>query len=148
MHDQAALNMTPEESLRFYNAVPFNQLLGIRREFSEGGRARLVVDARPELENPIRAMHGGVVATLLDVVMASAAVSQIGFARTAVTLDLNISYLQPGRGRLTADGEALAVDAGGDIVHCRAEVRDDAGQCVARAMGSFRYMALPALPGT
>ena len=136
--------MTPEESLRFYNAVPFNELLGIRREFSEGGRARLVVEPRRELENPIRAIHGGVVATLLDVVMASAAVSQIAFARTAVTLDMNISYLQPGRGRLTADGEVLAVDADGDIVQCRAEVRDDQGQCVARAMGSFRYLPLPA----
>lgn len=135
--------MDAAESMRFYNAVPFMQLLGIRREFSEGGRARLVVEPRRELENPIRAMHGGVVATLLDVVMASAAVSRIDFARTAVTLDMNISYLQPGRGRLTADGEVLAVDAGGDIVQCRAEVRDDEGRCVARSMGSFRYLPLP-----
>lgn len=135
--------MDAAESMRLYNAVPFMHLLGIRREFSEGGRARLVVDARRELENPIRAMHGGVVATLLDVVMASAAVSKIGFARTAVTLDMNISYLQPGRGRLTADGEALAIDADGDTVHCRAEVRDDEGRCVARSMGSFRYLPLP-----
>lgn len=135
--------MDAAESMRLYNAVPFMQLLGIRREFSEGGRARLVVDARQELENPIRAMHGGVVATLLDVVMASAAVSKIGFARTAVTLDMNISYLQPGRGRLTADGEALAIDVDGDTVQCRAEVHDDAGRCVARSMGSFRYLPLP-----
>jgi uncharacterized protein (TIGR00369 family) len=135
--------MDAAESMRLYNAVPFMQLLGIRREFSEGGRARLVVDGRQELENPIRAMHGGVVATLLDVVMASAAVSKIGFARTAVTLDMNISYLQPGRGRLTADGEALAIDVDGDTVQCRAEVRDDAGRCVARSMGSFRYLPLP-----
>lgn len=137
--------MDAAESMRLYNAVPFMQLLGIRREFSEGGRARLVVDGRQELENPIRAMHGGVVATLLDVVMASAAVSKIGFARTAVTLDMNISYLQPGRGRLTADGEALAIDVDGDTVQCRAEVRDDAGRCVARSMGSFRYLPLPSV---
>ncbi len=135
--------MDAAEAARRYDAVPFSQLLGIRREFSEGGRARLVVDARRELENPIHAVHGGVVATLLDVVMASAAVSRIGFARTAVTLDLNISYLQPGRGRLTADGEALAIADDGDTVHCRAEVRDDAGRCVARSMGSFRYLPLP-----
>jgi acyl-CoA thioesterase len=135
--------MDAAESMQRYSAVPFMQLLGIRRAFSEGGRARLVVDARRELENPIRAMHGGVVATLLDVVMASAAVSKIGFARTAVTLDMNISYLQPGRGRLTADGEALAIDTDGDTVQCRAEVRDDAGRCVARSMGSFRYLPLP-----
>jgi acyl-CoA thioesterase len=118
--------------------MPFMQLLGVRREFSHEGRARLVVDARPELENPTHAMHGGVVATLVDVVMASAAVSKIGFTRTAVTLNLNTAYLQPGLGRLTADGEVL--DTSGDIVQCRAVVTDESGRTVARAIGSFKYL--------
>jgi len=118
--------------------VPFMQLLGVRREFSHDGRARLVVEARPELENLIHAMHGGVVATLVDVVMASAAVSKIDFMRTAVTLNLNTSYLQPGRGRLTADGEVL--DSDGELVHCQAVVTDEGGRTVARAAGSFRYL--------
>jgi acyl-CoA thioesterase len=123
-----------------FAAVPFMHLLGVRREFSEGGRARLVVDTRPELENYIHAMHGGVVATLVDVVMASAAVSKIGFAKTAVTLTLNTSYLQPGRGRLTADGEVISVDADGDVVQCQASVADEQGRIVARSTGSFRYL--------
>jgi acyl-CoA thioesterase len=118
--------------------VPFMQLLGVRREFSRDGRARLVVDARPELENLIHAMHGGVVATLVDVVMASAAVSRIDFKRTAVTLNLNTSYLQPGRGRLTADGEVISV--ADEVVQCQAVVRDESGNTVARAVGSFRYL--------
>ena len=119
--------------------VPFMQLLGIHREFSSDGRARLVVDTRPELENLIHAMHGGVVATLVDVVMASAAVSKIGFARTAVTLNLTTSYLQPGRGRLTADGEVLDTHDD-EIVQCQAIVTDESGQVIARAAGSFRYL--------
>lgn len=118
--------------------MPFMQLLGVRREFSHGGRARLVVDPRPELENVIRAMHGGVVATLVDVVMASAAVSKTGFTRTAVTLNLNTAYLQPGHGRLTADGEVL--DTCGEIVQCQALVTDEGGRTVARAIGSFKYL--------
>lgn len=118
--------------------VPFMQLLGVRREFSQGGRARLVVDSRPELENLIHAMHGGVVATLVDVVMASAAVSRIDFTRTAVTLNLNTSYLQPGRGRLTAEGEVVSV--ADEVVQCQAVVRDEGGRTVARAVGSFRYL--------
>jgi uncharacterized protein (TIGR00369 family) len=85
-------------------------------------------------------MHGGVVATLVDVVMASAAVSKIDFTRTAVTLNLNTSYLQPGRGRLTADGELLAIDD--EIALCRATVTDEGGTVVARATGSFRYLDL------
>ncbi|WP_284616399.1 PaaI family thioesterase [Aquabacterium humicola] len=118
--------------------VPFMHLLGVRREYSVDGRARLVVDERRELHNLIGAMHGGVVATLVDVVMASAAVSKVDFMRTAVTLNLNTSYLQPGRGRLTADGEVIAVDDG--VALCRAVVTDADGREVARATGSFRYL--------
>jgi len=135
--------MTDADRHQAFARVPFMKLLGVRREFSQGGRARLVVDARPDLENLIHAMHGGVVATLVDVVMASAAVSKIDFTRTAVTLNLNTSYLQPGRGRLTADGEVLEVlDASDDIVQCQAVVTDEGGRIVARAAGSFRYLDL------
>jgi uncharacterized protein (TIGR00369 family) len=129
------LDTDPKEA--FWH-VPFTKLLGVRREFTEGGRARLVVDPRPELLNPTMALHGGVVATLVDVVMASAAVSRIAFARTAVTLSMNVSYLAPGRGRLTADGEVLAVQDG--VAHCQAVVTAEGGHCVARAAGSFRYI--------
>jgi uncharacterized protein (TIGR00369 family) len=124
-----------------FAAVPFMRLLGMRREFSEGGRARMVMDARPELGNVIGAMHGGVVLTLLDVAMASAAVSRLAFTRTAVTLNLDSSFLAPGRGRLTCDGEVLEED--GDVALCRAQVTDDDGRLVAQGLGSFRYLPLP-----
>lgn len=124
-----------------YARVPFTRMLGVERAFSENGRAQLTVDARPELENVIAAMHGGVVLTLLDVVMASAAVSLVDFTQTAVTLNLNTSFLRPGRGRLVADGEALDVLDG--VVQCRSEVRDESGEVVARALGSFKYLPLP-----
>lgn len=124
----------------FY-AVPFMKLLGVRREFSEGGRARLVLEPREEFGNVIGAVHGGVVATLLDVAMASAAVSRRDFEVTAVTLNMDSSFVAPGRGPLTADGEVLAQD--GDVAFCRAVVTDQHGQRIAQALGSFRYLARP-----
>ena len=124
----------------FY-AVPFMKLLGVRREFSEGGRARLVLEPRAEFGNVIGAVHGGVVATLLDVAMASAAVSRRDFEVTAVTLNLDSSFVAPGRGPLTAAGAVLAQD--GDVAFCRAAVTDQHGQLVAQALGSFRYLARP-----
>ncbi|MBB1603788.1 PaaI family thioesterase [Variovorax sp. UMC13] len=130
----------PSFSAEAFAALPFMALLGVRREFSRDGRARLVVDMRPELLNPTHSMHGGVVATLVDVVMASAAVSRVNFRKTAVTLNLNTSYLQPGHGRLTADGEVLSVDADGSVVQCQACVTDAEGRVVARSIGSFRYL--------
>ncbi len=124
-----------------FSAVPFMQLLGVRREFSEGGRARLVLDERPEFGNVIGAVHGGVVITLLDVVMASAAVSRRNFERTAVTLHLDSSFVGPGRGTLTADGEVMNHDD--EVAFCRATVTDAKGSLVALAHGSFRYLPLP-----
>jgi uncharacterized protein (TIGR00369 family) len=121
-----------------FASVPFTRLLGMRRNYSEGGRAQLVIDARPEFQNVIGAMHGGVVATLLDVAMASAAVSKVDFEMTAVTLSMNSTFVRPGHGRLTANGEVLGADDG--VVLCQAVVLDDGGQVIARAIGSFRYL--------
>ena len=126
---------------QLFALVPFTRLLGAQREFSEGGRARLVIDPREELGNVIGAMHGGVVLTLLDVVMASAAVSVFDFSRTAVTLSFTTSFLEPGRGRLTADGEVIQHDQ--SVAWCRASVTDSAGRLIAQAQGSFRYLPLP-----
>jgi len=126
---------------QLFGLVPFTRLLEARREFAEAGRARVAIDARPELGNVIGAVHGGVLVTLLDVVMASAAVSLFDFARTAVTLDLHTSFLEPGRGRLNADGEVLHHDD--SVAWCSATVRDDSGRLVAQAQGAFRYLPLP-----
>ena len=118
--------------------VPFTRLIGLQREFSDAGRARFVLEPRPELENMVGSTHGGVVASLLDVAMASDAVSQRDFQMTAVTLDMHCQFLRPGLGRLTADGEVLAVEA--DTVMCRAHVSDAQGVRIAQAHGSFRYL--------
>lgn len=123
---------------KMFAAVPFTRLLGVRREFSREGRARLVLEERADLGNIVGAVHGGVVVTLLDVVMASAAVSCRNFSHTAVSLSLDASFLAPGRGRLTADGEVLEHDE--HIASCRATVTDASGRLIAQSLGSFRYL--------
>ena len=117
---------------------PVTPQRGVRRAESEGGPARRVVEARAEFENVIGAMHGGIVATLLDVAMASAAVSKVDFEMTAVTLTMNSTFVRPGHGRLTADGDVIAVDDA--VALCQASVVDEGGRLVARAIGSFRYL--------
>ena len=126
---------------KVFDAVPFMRLLGVRREYSQGGRARMVLQPRADLGNVIGAVHGGVVVTLLDVAMASAAVSKLDFTRTAVTLNLDSSFIEPGRGQLTCDGEVLVHDA--SVAMCRASVTDEDGRLVAQGLGSFRYLPLP-----
>lgn len=137
----AGVDALAEARRNAYARVAFTRWLGVQRAYSKDGRARLTIESRPELENVIHAIHGGVVLTLMDVVMASAAVSLVDFQKTAVTLNLNSSFVRPGRGRLVADGEVLKTLDG--VILCQAEVRDETDEIIARGMGSFRYLPLP-----
>ena len=133
--------VTPKDPHLIFAQTPFMQLLGMQREFSRDGKARMTLDPDAQLGNVIGAVHGGVVVTMLDVVMASAAVSVINFSLTVVTLSLDTSFLEPGRGRLIADGEVVKHDA--SIAWCQAQVRDMQGRLIAKALGSFRYLPRP-----
>jgi uncharacterized protein (TIGR00369 family) len=124
-----------------FSKTPFMRHLGMKREFSRDGQARVTLEPAAELGNVIGAVHGGVVVTMLDVAMASAAVSCIDFTKTVVTLNLNSSFIEPGRGALVADGEVVRRDDA--VAWCRARVVDASGRLVAQAQGSFRYLPYP-----
>jgi uncharacterized protein (TIGR00369 family) len=133
-----------DDPRQVFSKVPFMQALGVEREFSQAGKARLSLEPKPEHGNVIGAVHGGIVVTLLDVVMASAAVSAVDFVKTVVTLNLDTCFVEPGRGKLYADGEVVARDDA--LVWCQARVSDGQGRLVAKAQASFRYLPRPGLP--
>jgi len=117
--------------------VAFLDLLGARRESASGGTAVVSVDLRSELLNLHGAGHGGVVMTLLDSAMANAALSKIDFAREVVTIDMHIAFMRPAVGRLVATGRATG--GGKSVCFCEAQIVDDSGEVIAKAMGTFRY---------
>jgi uncharacterized protein (TIGR00369 family) len=117
--------------------VPFNAHLGLVRERAEDGEAVVSVVLSPELLNHHGGAHGGVVMTLLDSAMASAAVSRVGFERHVLTVDMHVSFMRLGEGRLVAT--AKATGGGRSLCFCEASVQDAHGHLVARAMGTFRY---------
>ena len=121
---------------------PFVDLLGIRDDGIDKGWARTVLDQRPELSNMHGAVHGGVIMSLLDTTMARAAVSKQGFRLSVVSIGVTASFLRPGRGRLTT--EARAIGGGRSTCFCEAEIRDEAGELVAKGMGTFKYRKAPA----
>ena len=116
--------------------IPFIDLLQAKAEQWEKGRAVASVVIRPELYNSWQYAHGGVVMTLLDVTMGSAARSMVPHAAGVVTVDMSVSFIAAGHGRLTV--EARVLRSGASIIFCEGEMRDEAGELVAKAMASFK----------
>jgi len=116
--------------------VPFAEFLGIRIVGNEPGKARLEMALRPELMNSFHDAHGGVVMALADVALAVAAITQDGAARGAITVDLSVSFLGPGKGTLLA--EARCLRAGRSLAFSEGEIRDAEGSLVAKALGTFK----------
>ena len=133
--------VTSDDPKTIFAKTPFTRLIGMQRDFSENGKAQISLDPHTDLGNVIGAVHGGVVVTLLDVVMASAAVSRVDFQKTVVTLNVDTCFLEPGRGPLTAQGEVVSCDD--DVAWCQAKVCVAQGHLVAKAQGSFRYLPRP-----
>jgi len=115
--------------------VPFLNLVGVRGESFEPGQTTVALDPRPELTNHFGGVHGGALATMLDVAMASAARS-LHPEEGAVTVSMTMNFLRSGEGRLTAAGRVR--QAGRSLVFCEAEVHDEAGHLVATSSGTFK----------
>ena len=116
--------------------IPFIDLLQAKAEHWEKGRAVASIEMRPELQNSWEYAHGGVVMTLLDVTMGSAARSMVPHAAGVVTVDMSVSFIAAGHGRLTV--EARVLRSGASIIFCEGEMRDADGEMVAKAMASFK----------
>ena len=120
--------------------IPFLELLGVERESVAGGKARISLELQPQFRNLYDGFHGGVIMTLLDVAMASAAVSRNDFRHTVVTIDISVSFLSPANGRVIAEAEATG--GGRSICFCEGRVIDASGALVAKALGPFKYLKL------
>jgi uncharacterized protein (TIGR00369 family) len=83
-------------------------------------------------------VHGGVTMTLADVALATAARSLAADGAGVVTIEMKVSFMQPGRGELRACARVLHRSA--TMAYCEGEVRDSEGHFVAKALGTFRYI--------
>lgn len=98
-----------------------------------GDEGRVVLDAGDEHLNPHGSVHGGVLATMIDVAMGTAVSSTGG--ESPVTVSLTVTYLEPGRaGRLEAQARVRKRGKRLMVVEC--EVAQD-GDVVADALATF-----------
>ncbi|OWU83250.1 thioesterase [Oceanicola sp. 22II-s10i] len=71
------------------------QVLGLRLESAEVGRATLVATPGAELANPGGGLHGGFYGTFLDSCMASAVSSTLAAGQGSTTLEFKVNIIRP-----------------------------------------------------
>lgn len=120
--------------------IPFADHLGIRFVSADKTRAVVAIDKRPELLNSLGAFHGGVVMTVLDLVMTLAVRAHYGVPVSVITIDMSIGFLNPGMTVVSAEGRVL--NAGKSTCFCESEARDEHGKILAKAIGTFRTVEI------
>ena len=128
------------ERAGFGVTIPFVEQLGIR--LVEVGRERAIVSLkrRPELLNSWSATHGGVIMTMLDLVMSMAVRGHYNDLKAGVlTVDMSIGFLDASKGDVSAEGRVLR--AGRSTAFCEAEAHDAEGRILAKAIGTFKLLA-------
>ena len=112
----------------------FLGLIGASTPDAEGGKAQLVVEADDRHLNPAGAVHGGLLATLVDTTMGAAVRSTVDDEAPA-TSQLTVTYLRPGRpGRLEVS--ARVGKRGDSLTICEADVEQD-GKTLVHALATF-----------
>lgn len=114
--------------------VPFASHCDIEDLGPVDGVSRLRIAAGPHHMNNIGILHGGVICTLLDVAMGSAARLKAGVP--VMTVDMHVMFLAAARGAVIAEGRVIR--AGRSILFAEAEVRTENGETVARSTGVFK----------
>ncbi|QYK01756.1 thioesterase family protein [Shewanella psychrotolerans] len=135
----------------FDSKVPFHNLLGMNIKRYDINGIEVVVNMKQELIGNIhqQILHGGVTATVLDVVGGLTAFSGLVASRddwsmeelqtrlqTLGTIDLRIDYLRPGRGELFT-GTGTVIRAGNRVSVCRMELHNEKGDHIAFGTGTY-----------
>jgi uncharacterized protein (TIGR00369 family) len=128
-------------SLHFGVDIPFVNLLGFELTLFEGGKSEVQLPAKPEHLNSFAVTHGGVLMTLLDVTMASAARS-VSKELGVVTIEMKTSFMRPAmqseHGPLVAKGELIHRTA--TMAFTQASIFDARGHLCAQGTGTFKYL--------
>lgn len=127
-------------STAFPVEIPFLTQLGVEFLGMADGRARIALNLQPAHMNSWQVTHGGVVMTMLDVVMSLSGRSLDPDSRAGVTVEMKTSFLQPAGTpghRLVATGHAFHRST--TMCFCEADLHDGE-RLVAKAMGTFKYL--------
>ena len=119
--------------------IPFTEHLGVNLVEMTKEHALVVIEKRPELLNSWGATHGGVIMTMLDLVMSWAVRGHYDIIGGVLTVDMSVGFMKAGYGeKILAEGRVL--HGGKSTAFCEGEARDVDGSLLAKAIGTFKLL--------
>ncbi|MDA8344792.1 MAG: PaaI family thioesterase [Thermaerobacter sp.] len=115
---------------------PFRDLLGIQALESQPGESHFLLELEQAYANPDCYLHGGVIATLLDIAMAYASWSVEG-VRSVATVSMQIDFLEAVSIPGTLHAQGWTTRRGQRLHFVSGDVWDAAGRLVGQARGTF-----------
>ena len=121
----------------YQKKIPFVAHLGLVTEALGQGTARLSMALPEHFTNSLGTAHGGVIMSLLDVALCTAARTLHPDSIGVVTIDMSTSFIGGGSGeRLFA--EARVLRDGRSMTFVEAEAKNADGSLVAKAIGTVK----------
>jgi len=118
--------------------VGFRKWLGINYDSMEDDRAEISLTVTDEMRNQRGVVQGGVIASVIDVAMGTAAGggNYDTRKRPLATLELKVNYLSPATGdRLSATADVVRMGSRAIVVKC--DVFRGDGEICATGLGTF-----------
>ena len=116
----------------------FRSVLDIREQTADDGSARIEMVASDRHLNAAGTVHGGVLATLVDMAMGDAVRSSTGASDVPATSQLTVTYLRPGEpGSLIVTAEVRK--QGEHLTVCEADV-EQGGKPLVHALATFAVL--------
>jgi uncharacterized protein (TIGR00369 family) len=129
--------MNVEFAREYQKRIPFITHLKIQTDQLGEGSARLSLPVEPHLTNSLGTAHGGVIMSLLDVAVCTAARTLHPDSIGVITIDLSTSFIGGASGaRLYA--EARVLKDGRTMSFVEAEAKNEDGSLVAKAIATVR----------
>ena len=129
--------MKVEYAREYQKKIPFVAHLKILTEELGEGTARLSMPVESHLKNSLGTAHGGVIMSLLDVALCTAARTLHPESVGVVTIDLSTSFIGGATGtKLLAEARVLKDSR--SMTFVEAEARNEDGSLVAKAIATVR----------
>lgn len=124
---------------QFVPQSPFAKHLGIEVDVIEADRAELVLPFRESVITIGDAVHGGAIASLVDMaaMAASWSAAEVSDSPWGATVSMTVDYVRGARGS-GLRAVAKVVRRGSSLCFCDVDVVDDEGELVAKGLVTYR----------